>query len=513
MNTEASSNSQRIAKNTFFLFIRMLLVLFVRLYTSRVVLQVLGFEDFGIYNVVGSIVVFFSFLNSALSNASYRFLAYELGTGDRQQLNRIYSMAINSHILLAVFVFIVLEAAGVWFIDTHLVIAESRRWAAQWVFQFSLLGACLKVVQAPFDSNILVHEKMNFYALVSIVEVVLNLALVYMLFLWNVDKLVLFAFLNLVVSLCVFVAYGIYCRIKLKDCVYMRFWDSVLLRKLSTYSGWSLLVNCADGCTRQSMSIFFNLFLGIVANAALGIANQVMAGLGLFVANFTKALKPQIIKSFASRNYDYFMKLIFSSSKISHYLLLLVCLPAIMNIEFILKIWLGDYPPMTPNYIRAIILYSFFDTFQTSLWQAVHATGQIRTHQILMGFIKILAIPFMYIILKMGYSGTIALLVWSFLNLVCAIVRTLYMQRLIHLPLSRYLKEVVGRILLVTGLSIFVPYFITQGMEFGWNRFFISSGIAVGMVVFSVFFIGLNRKEKQLLLSFQIVKRIKAFRF
>ena len=502
------TNAQRVAKNTGYLFIRTFLVFLVTLYTSRVILRILGFEDFGLYNVVGSVVVFFSFLQAALNNATYRYLAYELGTGSVERLRHVYAMAINSHLLLALFLFVVLEIGGVWFLNNRLEVAPNRLEAANWVFQFSLFTFCFSIVRTPFNSNIIAHEHMNFYALVSIVEVFLRLGIVFMLVLSPLDKLVTYGALLMLVSIVMLITYMVYCHVTFNDCQYLRHWDSGLLRQFLAYSGWSLSVNMADTTTHQCMSIFFFNILGAVANAALGIANQVIGALNQFLHTFTQAFNPQIIKSYAAGRHDVFMRMIFTTSKISYYLLLLLTVPVVANISFILHLWLGDYPESTPYFVELIMVYSLIDAFQAPLWTSVHATGNIKVHQILMASIKILAIPAIYVALKLGYSGNMALAIWALLNLCCAVVRTLYLKRLIHLDVMDYLREVVVRIIVVTAIAVPVSCITSSWLGSCWLSFICSSLISILSITLMVYAYGLNQQERQLLKTMPVINKL-----
>lgn len=491
-----NNNLNRIAQNTGFLFIRMLLVLLVGLYTSRLVLKSLGIEDFGIYNVIGSIIIFFSFFKNALTNATYRFFAFELGKNNPDNLKKIYSMSINCHIILASILFICIEICGIWFINQRMNINPERLYAANFVLQFSLLTFVCEIIRTPFNSCIIAYEKMNYFAIISIVEIIMKLGIAFILINSNTDRLILYSILMFITSLIMLGIYITYCKNKFKECKYFPYWDKTILKQYSQYSGYSILVNTADVCTAQSYSIFFNLFLGVIYNAALGIANQVNAQVNSFLSSFTQAFTPQIIKSYASKNFDYFLKLIVSTSKISYFLFFLVSMPIILNTEFILKIWLSNYPPITANFIRIVICYSLIDSCQVSLWQAVHATGNIKTHQILMSVIKFLAIPLIFITLKLGYSANIALSIWVFFNLICAIVRTIYMRYLINLQLSLYIKNTILPIILITCLSLPIPFFLCFYINNEIYQFFISSIIFELSAIFIIYNYGLNNQER-----------------
>lgn len=502
------SSTKTVAKNTGYLYLRMILVMGVSLFTSRVILRTLGFEDFGIYNVVGSVVVFLSFLQAALRNASFRYLTYELGTGNEVSMRRVYSMAINSHALLALILLVIMEVGGVWFLNNKLNIAGDRLIAANWVYQFSLIVFCLTIIRTPYESNILAHEKMDFYAVTSIVEVVLKLLVVYMLTLLPLDKLITYSFLLMLVALILTGWYMLYCKQKFQDTQYERCWDKGVLKQFVGYSGWSLLVNGACITRSQCISIFFNMFMGVLANAALGIANQVISVLNTFVTNFTQAFKPQLIKSWASQEYDYFMKLIYSTSKISYFLLLLISVPVVVNIDFALKVWLGDYPPMAAVYVESIILYYLVDALQEPLVSSVHATGNLKFHQIMVSIIVFAFIPVSYIMLKLGCSGETVLVANAVTNIICAVGRTIYMRRLINLDLGLYFKKVICPTCIVTILSLPIPLIMKYYMVETWGSVILNSVVSVAILCVLCLIIGLDKSEKQLLYSIPLVKKI-----
>lgn len=496
--SETQQHTKRIAKNTGYLYLRMILVTLVNLYTSRVVLQTLGFEDFGIYNVVASVVVFFSFFNYALKNATTRFLSVEIGKQDRMGLQRTYSMAINLHLIMAAGIFLLLEAGGVWFINHHLTIAPERLTAAHWVFQFSLLTFVLSTIQIPFDASILAHERMDFYALISILEALGKLGLAFLLAVSPIDKLIAYGGMMAGIALLVFLGYAGYCVLRLRDCRYIRFWDKQQIYQFGAYSGWSLLVNTSDVVVIQGRAILFNMFLGVIANAALGIASQVYNALAMFARNFASAFNPQIYKSYAAGDKGYFMQLIFSTSKISYYLLMLPLLPLLVNMPFVLKIWLGDYPDITPWYTAAMMLFAVFDAFQAPLWNAIYATGDIKVHQILMAVIKIIVLPLSWLILYLGDNGVGAILLWGGGNVLCAIVRVVYAKGFLQLDVMHYLREVVGRMLLVTVLITPLPAYIVYHFGQGWWSLCLSTAVSVLLTVLCAYLAGLNTTEREL---------------
>lgn len=493
-----NENSKRIAKNTLFLFVRMVLVLCVGLYTSRVVLATLGVEDFGIYNVVGSVVVLFSFFQQALNNATYRYFAFELGKNDVLQLKKCFSMAVNVHFILAIITVVLCEVAGTWFLSNKLNIPPDRLFAARNVLHFSLFCFFLGVIQTPFHSAIIAHEKMDFYAYTSIVEVFLKLLIVFLLTLVSFDKLILYSILVSVVSIVVFLWYFFQCRRMFVECKYYWVWDQSLCKRMLKYSGWSIVVNAVDVTVNQSILFLMNIFFGVVANAAMGVANQVNGQLNSFLHTFTQSYNPQIIKSYAAANYSYFMKLIFSTSKISYFLLLFAAIPVILNIDLLLNVWLKNPPPDAATFVVFVIAYSLIDAYSAPLWVGVHATGNLRTHQILMASIKILNIPLAYFMLKLGCPAWTALAVKAILNFVCSIVRPCYVKKLYGLPLRKYMLQVWSCVYIVTLIVVPVPYYLSCLMESSWQRLLATTGSFMVIFFPVTYFVGLNLTERNM---------------
>lgn len=477
----------------------------VELYASRVILRVLGFDDYGIFNVVGSVILLFNFLKTALTNATSRYIAYELGKNDKIGLKRVFSMSINCHLLLSVCILMILETAGVWFINHRLNILPERIGATNWLFQFSLLSFCIGTASVPFTSAILAHERMNVYSYISITEALLKLGTALVIVYSPFDHLATYGGLLFIVSIIVLLYNLLYCHWSLKDCKYIKYWNWCTARELMKYSGWSVLVSAADGVTNQSRSIFFNWFLGTVANAALGIANQVIALMNVFVANFSKSFYPQLIKSYAAGNNVYFMKMIYSYSKVCHFLLLCISIPIVANLDFILSLWLGNYPPQTGAFIKAIVVFTFFDAFQQPLWYAVYATGDLKNHQILIGSIKVMAIPITYITLRLGYSPEMALYLWAALNAICAIARTIYLKYFINLSLRKYCFDVVLRIIIVSLLVVLPVFLLTWVVEDELFKLFVTTITSTVCLGLFGYFFGLNREER--LVVRRIVKR------
>lgn len=501
------SKSNLIARNTGLLFFRMLIVMAVGLFTSRLVLEALGLEDFGIYNVVGGIVVLFAFIKSALYNAIYRHFAYAIGQGDEAGLSRTFSMAVKCYGLLALITVVIMEALGPWFLHNYLVIPAGREEAALVVFHCSLFQFALNILQMPYYSLILAEERMDFFALLSLFEVGQKLLVVYALYWIPYDRLCTYGLILSAVAVVLLLAHIGYCRWQFKCCRFDWMWDGKLFRKLCSFSGWSLIVNMADVAIVQCISLFFNWFGGVLLNAALGVMNQVNDKLLVFLDNFSQSLDPQLIKSYAAGERDYFEKLLYAASKLSYFLLLLVAFPVWLNIEFLLEKWLGNYPPLAPWFIKAIILSSLVNATQRALTQAVYASGKLRRHQLTMVAIKLFGIPLMYLILWQGGEPLQVMYSWVLINAACAVARVRLLQGIIGLDVVRYLREVVARILLTTLIVVPLPYWLSGRME-GWSALLSSILASSLLTIIGVWLVGLTPEERGAALRLGVVRKV-----
>lgn len=505
--TENNSRSNRLAKNTAFLFLRMALLMLIGFFTSREVLRILGVENLGIYNLVSTLVVMFGFLQSALNNATSRFITFDLGKSDTRNLRKTFSMSMNVELILAVSIVAVMEIVGPWFIGHKLNIPAERVGVAHIVFQLSLLGFALGLIRTPYHSLIIAHERMDFFAYISIVEGILKLLILYLLTIIHFDKLVLYAALIASINVVILLWQYIYCRLHFAESRYVRFWDSTLLRKLCNYSGLSLLVNMCDVAVVQSISIFFNIFSGVVANAALGIANQVNGIFNQFLGNFGQSYWPQIIKSYASGDRPYFMNLIFSCSKLSFFIFFGVSFPILINIDYLLNIWLVTPPQHTAAYLVCIAAYSLLDSFSQPLWQSVHATGNLKVHQMLMGGIKMMNIPVSLCLLMLGAPVISVLMVYAFMNLVCSVVRIWWLTHLIKLDAHAYLREVIAQMLKIVVLTAPVPLFIAYAVDNELWQLILTIASFVLTYPAAIYFLALNQREKDLVVGFLVKAR------
>ncbi|WP_265460749.1 MATE family efflux transporter, partial [Aeromonas salmonicida] len=388
-----SNNNRRIVKNTLFLYFRMLLTLSVTLYTSRVVLNNLGVEDFGIYNVVGGVVTMMAFLSGAMSSASQRFLAFELGKNNLEQLAKVFKMSLNIHWLIVLIVILVAQTLGLWFVNAQLVIPPDRLVAANWVFQCALFSFCCTVLGVPYNAAIIAHEKMSAFAYISIVDVLLKLIVVFLLAAYDGDKLQRYSLLLAVVSLLILVCYYAYARWQFTVTRFSWYWNTDLFKTLFSYTGWNLFGNVAAVATNQGINILLNLFFGATVNAARAIAFQVNSAVTGFVTSLQMSINPQIVKSYATDNHEYMLQLVFSGARYCFFLLYFLSIPFLLQAEIILKIWLGMLPEYAAGFCRLVIIDSLIISLSGTLMTAFQATGKIKTYQMVVGGVILFNLP------------------------------------------------------------------------------------------------------------------------
>jgi O-antigen/teichoic acid export membrane protein len=503
LNTPSSSQKNRlIAKNTLMLYFRMILIMLVSLFTSRVILNTLGVEDFGIYNVVGGVVAMFTFFNNAMSSATQRFLSFEIGKGDFVQLIKTFNATLIIHIVIALLIFILAETLGLWFIKTYLVIPPERMEAAQLVYHFSVLSFIVTVIQVPYNATIIAHERMNVYAYVSILEVALKLLIVFLLTVISYDKLKLYGILYFAVVLFIAAIYILYTKKNFEESKFVVVRDKELYKTLVSFTGWSLYENLALVAKGQGINIILNIFFGPVVNAAQGIANQVQAALNSFVSNFQMAVKPQIIKSYASDERNYLNSLIFSSTKFSFYLLFLLSLPIILEINQVLKIWLKTVPAFTPVFTVLIILIGLIICYSGPMKTAVQATGRIKKYQIVIGTLQLIILPVSYIFFKLRYSPETTFYITIIIEIISLGFRLYFLRKLMNFPVIGFIKNVLLKNILILLLSISLPLFIRSLMDENITRMIIVSIVSITWSSSVVYFIGLNNSEKLFLLNY-----------
>lgn len=442
--TNSAANNKQIAKNTLLLYFRMLLTMVVSLYTSRIVLNALGVEDFGIYNVVGGVVAMFSLLSGSLSTAISRFITYELGKGEQGNLNKIFSSAVTIQITLAAIIILFAELIGVWFLNTQMTIPVSRITASNWVFQISLLTFVINLISIPYNASIIAHEKMSAFAYISILEVVGKLVTAYLITISPIDKLIFYSFLMCIIALVVRFTYGYYCKKHFTECTYSFIWDKQLLKQMFGFAGWNFIGTASAVLRDQGGNILINLFNGPIVNAARGIAFQVNNAIQGFVNNFMIALNPQITKSYAANNHEYMMTLIFQGARLSFYMLLILSLPILLNTQYILEIWLKTVPEHSTLFVQLVLILAMSESISYPLITAIQATGRIRNYQLLVGGLQLLNFPISYCLLHIGFFPEIIMIVAIILTQVCLGARLYMLQKIIKLPTKVFFKECIS---------------------------------------------------------------------
>ena len=506
-----SANSRRIAKNTGLLYVRMLLTMGISLYISRVVLDVLGIEDFGIYNVVGGIVIMFSFLNNAMSSATQRYLSFALGQKNYSELKKLFSITVNIHFFIAFVVVLLAETVGLWLLNTEINIPSDRMASANWVYQFSVLTFFVTIISVPYNAVIISHERMSIYAYVTMFEVFAKLGVVYLLQLTDFDKLAFYAVLLFIVSFIVRVFYGIYCKRNFQECTYYWVWDKKKYKELLNYASWNLFGNLAAVGFDQGINLLLNIFFGPLVNAARGIATQVGSAVTSFVSSFQMALNPQIIKSHASGNTEYMQQLISQGCRFSFYLLLIMMLPVLLNTELLLRWWLNIVPEYTVIFTKLILVHALINSISGPLMTAAQATGKIKLYQSVVGGILLLNVPISYLFLKLGYPPTVTLIVMIVISQLALFARLIILRRLINFSVSSYLKTVVLNVLAVAFVSISVAYLFTKAIVLPeLSHILFSFSISFLVVFFSIYYIGLKLDERQFMITkFKLI--IKSF--
>lgn len=506
MSQDTSANNKRIAKNTLLLYCRMLIMMAVTLYTSRVVLATLGVEDFGIYNVVGGVVTMFAFLNGTISSVTQRYLTYELGTGNKKKLQSVFNTSMCIHWIIALIIILLAETIGLWFVFNKLVIPNERMTAAIWVYQFSILSTVIFIISVPYNACIIAHEKMSAFAYISIIEVILKLLVVYCLCLSSQDKLILYAFLILVVQLSMRLIYTIYCKRYFEESKYKLSLDRALTKKMIEFTGWSLFGGFASVGMTQGVNILLNLFFGPVVNAARAVAVQIESAISAFSTNFQIALNPQIIKYYASNNIPQMQKLIYASSRYSFFLLFVLSLPVFIEAKFILNIWLTEVPDYSVTLVRFSLIIMLIDCLSKPIMTAANATGNIKRYQIIVGSLMLLIVPLSYFTLLKIEKPEIVFIIYLIILLISLFVRLWIVKDLVGLSIAFFVKVVIIPAIFVVLASVVTPvlcYFVITNEIL---NFVLVVFVSLMSSLLAIYFIGIEDTEKKIIKNY--VKKI-----
>lgn len=478
-----AADNRKIAKNTMMLYIRMLLIMAVTLYTSRVILKVLGIEDYGIYNLIAGFVTFLVFITNSLVSAMQRYFNVALGQNDSEKYKEVFSMSLNILFLFSILIFIVGETLGLWFVNNHLNIPSERSSAAMWVYQISLITLVANTLRTPFHASIIAHEKMSFYAYISIVEVLSRLGLVFLLTIIPFDSLIMYALLYMSVVIGIDLFYILYCAHEFTECRYYYKKDRRMFKELLGFSGWTLLGQSSVVVKNQGEAILINIFFGVAVNAAMGIAAQVANALEMFVSNFQTAFNPQLVQSFASKDFNVHRQLLFRASKFSYFLLLILLVPIVSNIEFVLDIWLTDIPEYTNLFIKYILISYLLNAISTPFATSIFASGHIKNYQMLLSAIFMLGVVAIYVLLYFGGKPYYVSVVAIFIQLFLAIIRLYFSHKYVGFSYKNFIKNVLIPVSAVTVLSLVLPCLI--------SRFAITPLLSVALIMMEAFYVGL----------------------
>lgn len=499
----STENNKRIAKNTLFLYFRQILVMAVSLYTVRVVLAALGVEDYGIYNVVGGFVSMFNILSGALSVAISRFITFEMGRNgnDIRRMQQIFSSSVIIQVVMGLLVSLLIATFGVWFVENKMVIPEERLHAAVVVLFFSTASFFINLLSVPYNALIIAHEQMKAFAYISIVEAGLNLLMAYLLIVASCDKLLLYAFCMVIVALIVRMTYALYCKCHFSECRFVKGFDKHLLSRMFTFAGWAFLGNGSFVLKEHGVNLLLNLFCGPAVNAARGITSQVTRAVTLFISNFMQAVNPQITKSYSSGNLEEMHRLIFTSSRLSFYLMLLLSLPLMKSVDYALGLWLVDVPEYTGLFICLLLIFCLMDCLVQPLMTGLLAEGNIRIYEIALIVLNSCNVILSYFALRDGFAPESVYVVSIVVEIGIMWSRIYLSGKAYGLPARRYCLEVIGKSGLVAIVSGIFAWWLQLPIVNTFVNFVTMSVLIILFAGTIVFVFGLSLAERRFLLT------------
>ena len=506
------TDNKRIAKNTLMLYIRMIFVMLVSLYTSRVVLATLGIEDYGIYNVVGGVVVMFGFLNGAMSASTSRYITFALGKGELGEQLKVFNTSLQIHLIIALLILLLAETVGLWFLQSKMIIAGDRQYAAFWVYQCSVLTMMASIINVPFNASIIAHERMSVFAYISIFEVISKLGIVYLLMIVPVDKLIFYAALLFAVQLLMQSVYMRYCVRHFEEVELKKIWSKPLFTEMLGFAGWNLMGNCAGILSTQGVNILLNMFFGPAVNAARGVAVQVQGAVSYFSSNFQMALNPQITKNYATGDLQAMHNLVLRSARFSFFLLFLLSLPIYLMTQEILEVWLTEVPDFSATFLQLSLMAVTIDSIANPLMVAAAATGNVRRYQTVVGGVIMLVTPIAYVVLKMGADAPSVFIVNLLVIILSFITRLYIIRSLIQLNINRFVCQVGRSVLLVLLLGIPIPVILRLLFPPTSIVHVVILGLScMGSVCIAVYTVGPEENER-IFVRGKIAERIRSFR-
>lgn len=496
------SNSSRIAKNTLFLYLRSFVTLFISLYTSRIILEVLGVEDYGIYNAVGGVIGMLSFLNTSMASTYQRYFNYEMGIKNENGIVDLFKSSLTVQLFYAIVIVLIAETLGLWFLENRLVILPERMYAAHWIFQISIISFALTVFQSPFNALIISYEKMSIFAYISIIDSVLKLLIVFALPLFAGDKLIVYGIFMLCIVLVNSIIYLIVCKVNLPVCQLAFSWKYGDFKSLFGFGVWGMLGSLAYSLKSQGLNIILNMFFGPIVNAARAIAYQVLNAVELFIHSFQTSFRPQLIKSYAEGDYQYMYKLYYFATKLSFYMIWCLALPIIIETPVILQLWLGNnVPEYTDMFTKLILLTALVSAYANPTSAIAYATGNIKQFNIWVSGLNLMIVPIAYFFLKLGYGPSSAMIVSLVLTIVVQIVRLFVLTRLLSFSIQNYVKCVVLPTISVMFLSALISFAFSSLLYSNILSLLLSCSFSILVVLIFVWLLGLNIEEKRIIIS------------
>ena len=499
---ESNHKNKLIVKNTGILYARMLVMMAISFFTARMTLSALGVTDYGVNNVVGGLVSMFSLLSTSLSTATGRFLTFGVGENDIVKLKKIFCISVNIHIILAFIVVAAIETLGVYFLNHKMTIPSSRMTAAHWVLQCSVITFAVGLYSIPYNAAIIAHEKMSAFAYMTIFDAITRLLIVFSIYYYGGDRLILFAVLTLIQSIIRQSIYHIYCHRKFEECRYRLEWDSKLGKSMFSFAGWNF-IGCTAGLMKdQGVNIVINMFYGPAVNAARGIAMQINGIVGQFIGNFTMALNPQIIKDYATNELEHMHKLIFWGTRLSYYLFMFISIPIFFEVEKILQIWLGQIPTHTVLFARLVLTLSLSEVISNTLITSQMATGKIRNYQIVVGGILLLNLPLSYLLLRIGMIPEITVCIAIILSQIALFARLYFLRSMIKLSIGRFIRKVYFNVITVSILSLLPPLVCYLTMQPDIIRLLVLCTVSCLSSGLVIYYIGCDCIERKMILEY-----------
>lgn len=510
MPETVQTKTRRIAKNTVLLYLRSLISLFISLWTSRLVLKGLGVDDYGVYGVVGGFVSMFSIVTGSLNGAISRFINFAMGKGDKEDMRNTFALSLCIMVILSSIVILLTETFGIWYIHNKMNIPPGRETAAFWCFQFSVLSSVSSFLVVSFTASIIAHEKMGVFAYIDVGEVVLKffIALLITFSLGNTDKLVLYAALLLGVTLTKQMISRIYAMKHFEECRIRWYWDKKKFIEMFTYAGWSFLGKTSGTFAGQGVSMVINVVYGTAVNAARQLSWTVNHSVQIFVNNFTMAINPQVTQSYASGEMDYMKSLLFRGTKYTFFIMWLFFLPLVLETEFVVGLWLGEYPDHTISFIRLALLFNLINTFEVILAMGIRATGKIAWYQIIFSTLEFMVFGANYVLLHNGYPPEITYLCACISATIKLFVVCFLARNQIGINVKDFLLSAVFKSVLVALISAIIPVLLYHYISAGWLRFIVVLVSSLASSCLCIYYIGCSESERTMLSS-MVLNRIR----